>query len=198
MLSLSTQLQAVLNVLATPEYDALSEQYHKIIVTNTEELDSFSQTTKESPEDRAIQAAKAYEVFFGDRVLTPTKSTYDEAKQKNWSTACWLPAACIVKLINTVEVALALKIVAVMQCKFAIRSAGHNSNPGCSSIGESGILLDLGLLKGIVLSKDQEIASIGPAATWDEVYEELEKHSLTVVGGRASGVGVGGLILGGT
>ena len=29
------------------------------------------------------------------------------------------------------------------------------------------------------------------------IYEELEKHKLTVVGGRAAGVGVGGLITGG-
>jgi hypothetical protein len=197
MLSLSTQLQAVLDTITSPEYIELSQHYGKVITTNAETLNSFSQSTRESLEDRAVQATKASEVLFGDQVLTPSKSTFDEAKQKNWSKTCWLPAACIMKLANTVEVTLALKVVTFMRCKFAVRSAGHNSNPGCSSIGASGVLLDLSLLKDIVLSKDREVASLGPAALWDEVYEELEKHSLTVAGGRASGVGVGGLVTGG-
>ena len=39
--------------------------------------------------------------------------------------------------------------------------------------------------------------AIGPAARWGKVYTNLEKHGLTVAGGRAANVGVGGLVLGG-
>ena len=180
-----------------PEYLVVSKQYHEIITTNAEILNSFNQSNQFTLEDRAIQATQAYEVLFIDQTLTPSNSTYDEAKKKNWSTTCWLPAACIVKLNHAVEVALALKVVTFMQCKFAVRSAGHNSNSGCSSIGASGVLLDLSLLNDIVLSMDGDVVSVCPAATWNEVYDKLEKVGLTVVGGRASGVGVGGLILGG-
>jgi FAD/FMN-containing dehydrogenase len=88
-------------------------------------------------------------------------------------------------------------VITVTQSKFAIRSVGHNSNPGFSSIGVSGILLDLGALNDITLSSNGDVVSVGPGATWDMVYDELEKQQLTVVGGRASGVGVGGLITGG-
>jgi FAD/FMN-containing dehydrogenase len=110
---------------------------------------------------------------------------------------CWLPAVCILQVQNAVEVALALKIVTSTQSAFAIRSGGHNASPGFSSVGESGILLDLSALNSTTLSPDGAVASVGPGATWDRVYEELEKHELTVVGGRVSGVGVGGLVLGG-
>jgi FAD/FMN-containing dehydrogenase len=89
-------------------------------------------------------------------------------------------------------VALALKIVTRLQSDFAVRSGGHNPSPGFSSVGQSGILLDLSALNEINLSHERDVASVGPGATWDSVYEELEKHQLTVVGGRVSGVGVGG------
>ena len=52
-------------------------------------------------------------------------------------------------------------------------------------------------MNSIHLSADQKVASLEPAATWDHVYEALEKHDLSVVGGRVAGVGVGGLVLGG-
>jgi FAD/FMN-containing dehydrogenase len=101
-----------------------------------------------------------------------------------------------VKVRDTQEVALALKIVTQFQVQFAIRSGGHNANPGFGSV-EAGILIDLSSLNGIILSPNHKVVSVGPGAKWDNVYEELEKHELTVVGGRAAGVGVGGLITGG-
>lgn len=113
------------------------------------------------------------------------------------SSACWLPAACFLTLMDAFEVALALKLLTFTRLQFAVRSGGHNPNPGFSSIDESGILLDLSALSDIKLSSDKKVASIGPGATWDIVYEQLEKEELTVVGGRVKGIGVGGLMLGG-
>jgi FAD/FMN-containing dehydrogenase len=81
--------------------------------------------------------------------------------------------------------------------KFAVRNIGHNPNPGFSSVGESGVLLDLRGLNDISLSSQRDVVSVGSGATWGEVYESIERYHLTVVGGRATDVGVGGLILGG-
>ena len=50
----------------------------------------------------------------------------------------------------------------------------------------------------ITLSEDKSFVSIGPGCHWEDVYRELERHELTVVGGRVAGVGVGGLMLGGS
>ena len=41
------------------------------------------------------------------------------------------------------------------------------------------------------------IASIGTGAHWQNVYETLHQHSVTVTGGRQGVVGVGGFLLGG-
>ena len=39
--------------------------------------------------------------------------------------------------------------------------------------------------------------TIGTGLIWDDVYAALDPHNLTVVGGRESGIGVGGFVLGG-
>jgi FAD/FMN-containing dehydrogenase len=114
------------------------------------------------------------------------------------SQTCWLPAQCFIKPRSTLEVAVALKIVTLLDSKFAIRSAGHNPGPGFASIGPEGVLLDMRDINQVTLSSDKSYVSIGPGNTWEKVYNALEKSQLTVVGGRVAGVGVGGLILGGT
>jgi FAD/FMN-containing dehydrogenase len=111
---------------------------------------------------------------------------------------CWLPAACFLRVESSLDVAVALKLVTLLKSKFAVRGGGHNANPGFSSVDASGLLIDTGALNSINLSKDKKTASLGPGATWDQVYEKLEKEQLTVAGGRVKDVGVGGLLLGGT
>jgi len=114
------------------------------------------------------------------------------------SSDCWLPAACIIKARSAMDVALALLIVTTVHANFAVRSAGHNANSGFSSVGQQGVLLDLGEMNQITFNEDNSQAFIGPGSTWDEVYGALEAINLTVAGGRSGGVGVGGLILGGS
>ncbi|KAL4816909.1 hypothetical protein BDW67DRAFT_40086 [Aspergillus spinulosporus] len=83
------------------------------------------------------------------------------------------------------------------QCHFAIRSGGHTSLIGEASNIQNGITFDLSGLNTIRLSDDQKTASVGVGATWGEVYAYLDSLNLSVAGGRAAQVGVGGLTLGG-
>ena len=90
-----------------------------------------------------------------------------------------------------------MRLFTTLQATFAVRGAGHNSNPGFGSVGQQGILLDLSAINQITLDDDKSIASIGPGSTWDAVYGALEEFDLTGAGGRSANVGVGGLLLGG-
>lgn len=45
--------------------------------------------------------------------------------------------------------------------------------------------------------KSTETVDVGAGLLWDDVYDKLEPDRVTVVGGRMTGVGVAGLILGG-
>lgn len=81
-------------------------------------------------------------------------------------------------------------------CQFAVRSGGHAYVKGSSNI-EGGVTIDLQNLNSVSVSADNNLVSVGTGATWGSVYSYLDPLELTVTGGRASGVGVGGLTVGG-
>ncbi|TLS27205.1 hypothetical protein PpBr36_04906 [Pyricularia pennisetigena] len=81
-------------------------------------------------------------------------------------------------------------------CKFAVRGAGHMANPGANNI-HGGVTIDFSAMNTTTYHADRSIASIQPGTRWGSVYTELAKYSVMVLGGRASTVGVSGLILGG-
>lgn len=81
-------------------------------------------------------------------------------------------------------------------CPFAVKSGGHASFPGSSNI-EGGITVSFENMKLLEISEDRSIATIEPGYKWGEVYTELAKSDLTVVGGRVASVGTGGLTTGG-
>lgn len=113
------------------------------------------------------------------------------------SSACRLPAACIVNPTTAQEVATAVKILTKYESKFAVRSGGHNYIPGFASTNESGVLISLSLLNDVTLSDDKRTVQAGAGARWNDVYAPLTANGLTAVGAREGFVGVGGLILGG-
>lgn len=96
------------------------------------------------------------------------------------------------------------------ECRFAIRSGGHGSAHNAANIA-GGVTVDLSRLSDITISPYPGIAatnpvnstarsallSVGPGATWGEVYARLDELHLGVNGGRVAGVGIGGLTLGG-
>ncbi|KAG6335497.1 hypothetical protein ID866_3586 [Astraeus odoratus] len=49
----------------------------------------------------------------------------------------------------------------------------------------------------VTYNQTAQAATIGAGLIWDDVYAALEPYAVNVVGGRVSGVGVAGLILGG-
>jgi FAD/FMN-containing dehydrogenase len=57
--------------------------------------------------------------------------------------------------------------------------------------------MDLSKLNTISLDSKGTTASIGPGARWGDVYNYLSLKGVSVAGGRAASVGVGGLTVGG-
>ncbi|XDG01788.1 hypothetical protein ABKA04_001403 [Annulohypoxylon sp. FPYF3050] len=111
---------------------------------------------------------------------------------------------CIVSPDTAEDVSAIVEILAITAsslsnsekplCQFAIRSGGHMD---FESNINGGVTIDLRALNAISLNEDRSLASIGVGATWDEIYNYLDPLGLSVNGGRAAGVGVGGLTLGG-
>jgi hypothetical protein len=120
--------------------------------------------------------------------------------------------AIVVTPPNSLEVEQAIEILRSYPCPIAVKSGGHAPSAGMSNV-EGGVTIDLKLLNqveylgpqdwdGTPSGKGQDsweghVTRVGPGNRWSRVYEVLEKHNVSVVGGRASTVGVGGFVLGG-
>ncbi|KAJ6786099.1 hypothetical protein PWT90_05987 [Aphanocladium album] len=122
---------------------------------------------------------------------------YDFQENRYWSQQQeFTRPTCRFSPTRAEDVSLAILTFRVTQCKFAVKSGGHGAFSGASNI-QDGVTIDLIHLTDVKLSEDKKVASVGAGNTWYNVYEKLTPQNLTVVGGRVSPIGVGGLTLGG-
>ncbi|KAF9461950.1 hypothetical protein BDZ94DRAFT_1195506 [Collybia nuda] len=107
--------------------------------------------------------------------------------------------SCRVTPLGAQDVSIALSVLTKDQRKFAVRSGGHMPWAGMSNIDAPGVTIDMSNLTSVTVSKyaDRTLAHVGPGARWGPVYDAMDTHNLTVVGARATTVGVGGFLLGG-
>ncbi|KAL8993094.1 MAG: hypothetical protein Q9188_007416 [Gyalolechia gomerana] len=103
---------------------------------------------------------------------------------------------CFVTPTNTKDVSKIVTLLSQASCKFAIKAGGHGLPVGASNIAE-GVTIDLGRMNDVTLSADKTTAAVGPGAKWAQVYNVLDAQGYAIPGGRAGGVGVGGLTTGG-
>jgi len=79
----------------------------------------------------------------------------------------------------------------------AVCGGGHSAS-GASSIGEGGVVIDLGkFVKDVRVDVEGKKAYVGGGAVWKDVDEACIAHGLASVGGTVNHTGVGGLTLGG-
>ena len=90
-----------------------------------------------------------------------------------------------------------MRIIKFAQSTFSIRSGGHDFNVNHSSVGNTGILIDMANLNQTTLSTDKTSMSIGVGARWGSVYQALNGSGVSINGGRSPNPGVGGQTLGG-
>ncbi|KAL8364736.1 hypothetical protein RB595_003830 [Gaeumannomyces hyphopodioides] len=149
-------------------------------------------TTQQAEQARALLSG------LGCHVLRPDDAAFEERIGSYWSDYNRVRPWCIVQPRTADEVSRAVTALAGAGVKFAIRSGGHTTWAGASSI-EDGVTVDLGLMADTTVRDpgSAKVASIGPGARWRDVYDALEPHGLTVAGGRDGDVGVGGLVTGG-
>ncbi|KAB2571786.1 FAD-dependent monooxygenase yanF [Lasiodiplodia theobromae] len=134
---------------------------------------------------------------YGVQVAQSGSESYSCFKDQFWSVqqASQRPS-CIFQPESANEVSVAVQMSRLLECPFAVKSGGHAAFANASNI-QGGITIDMKLMNHVDLSPNRELASLGPGNKWFDVYNVLEPEGLTVVGGRVSAIGVGGLTLGG-
>jgi FAD/FMN-containing dehydrogenase len=84
----------------------------------------------------------------------------------------------------------------VAGCEFAVKSGGHAAFEGASNI-QGGLTIDLANLNEVTVRSDNAQTAVGAGNNWYDVYTKIQPMGLSVIGGRVSAIGVGGLTLGG-
>lgn len=137
----------------------------------------------------------------GHQVVYPHHEAYVESVTSYYSHSVRLTPACIIQpeLVEDVSAAVSTLVQeggSLSSCKFAVRSGGHTIWAGAANI-EDGVTIDLSKMDSTTYHAENKTASIYTGARWGSVYKMLEKDKVTVAGGRAGPVGVGGFLLGG-
>lgn len=128
--------------------------------------------------------------------------TSNDAGFANWTGDFWsqqqeeVTPATIFKPTSAIEVSSAILIAELFSCPFAVKSGGHAAFSGASNI-QGGLSIDLSGLNSLALNQDNSVISIGAGNLWVNVYDYLLPYNLSVIGGRVSTIGVGGLTTGG-
>ncbi|KAL3438361.1 hypothetical protein BDV09DRAFT_192255 [Aspergillus tetrazonus] len=136
-------------------------------------------------------------LYASEKVIADNSSTYQDITRSYWAAQQEeVRPSCIFAPEVDSEVSIAVLLAQLTNCQFAAKSGGHASFAGASN-SEGGITILFRDLNEISLSEDKSVASVGPGNNWGQVYKALEPHGVSVIGGRLSSIGVGGLLTGG-
>ncbi|KAG1747886.1 FAD-binding domain-containing protein [Suillus paluster] len=113
----------------------------------------------------------------------------------HWASSSSQVSACTFEPGTTEDLSKALQILGATRTQFAVKSGGHATNPGFSST--TGVQIAMYLFSDITYDSASQTAKVGTGAIWDDVYLTLEALGVMVLGGKVTGVGVGGVVLGG-
>ena len=76
-----------------------------------------------------------------------------------------------------------------------VKSGGHAMNPGFSS--SPGVQIAMYRFNEVSCDRRTQTVKIGTGLNFDDVYAALAPYNVSVAGGRVTGIGVGGFLLGG-
>jgi FAD/FMN-containing dehydrogenase len=131
---------------------------------------------------------------FGGTLVRPGDPTYDEDR-RIWNGSIDRSPALIAHCGGVADVIAAVKFARSNGLTVAVRGGGH-SFPG-HSVCDGGIVIDLGLMKGIRVDPEARTARVQAGALWGDVDRETQAFGLATTGGIVTHTGVAGLTLGG-
>lgn len=127
-------------------------------------------------------------------VLLPGDDGYDEARSV-WNGRFDRRPALVARCRSSHDVAAAVRFARERGLAISVKGGGHDY--AGNTVGEGGLLIDLGLMRDVVVDVAGRRAQVGGGATWREVDEATQPHGLATTAGTVSSVGVAGFTLGG-
>jgi hypothetical protein len=131
---------------------------------------------------------------FRGALVGPGEGDYDE-QRKIWNGSINRRPALIVRCAGVADVIAAVRFARATGLAAAVRGGGH-SFPGLS-LCDGGVVIDLGLMKGIRVDPEARTARVQAGVLWGELDRETQAFGLATTGGIVTHTGVAGLTLGG-
>jgi FAD/FMN-containing dehydrogenase len=134
------------------------------------------------------------EASFGGDLLRPGDPGYDEARRLHNGMIDKRPAL-IARCLTSSDVVAAVDLGRTAGLEIAVRGGGHGIAGRATT--DSGLMIDLSLMKGVRVDVRDRTVRAEPGLTWREVNDALALHGLATTGGVVSTTGIAGLTLGG-
>lgn len=176
---------------------AVSFHQNPLFVNDQLPRDSLAQPAQTQQKPIVLTKCHQLQARFPHLVSMPGDSLYEQQQSQYWSlTQTDLRPACRLTPTTSLEASQLIEYLNHNELDISITSGGHSTVLGASNL-PAGITLDLSALSSVSISADNSSVSLGPGTRWLDVYKELDPYGMTVAGGRAGSVGVGGFLLGG-
>ncbi len=140
------------------------------------------------------EAARGELSSFGERLIGPDDTRYDEARALFNAMVDKRPAL-IARCATADDVAAAIRFARAQDVPLAVRGGGHNW--GGLASADDGVVIDLSPMNAVVVDSKTATVRVGGGAVWGEVDAATGPHNLAVPTGIISTTGVAGLTLGG-
>jgi hypothetical protein len=131
---------------------------------------------------------------FRGQLVRSGDPTYDEHRAV-WNGSIDRFPALIARCAGVADVIASVGLARRAGLTVAVRGGGH-SFPGLS-VCDGGLVVDLGLMKGIRVDPEARTARVQAGVLWGELDRETQAFGLATTGGIVTHTGVAGLTLGG-
>lgn len=139
-------------------------------------------------------AVDQLQTSFRGELVRPYDAGYDEHR-KVWNGSIDRRPALIARCTGVADIRAAIRLARSQDLLVAVRGGGH-SFPGMS-VCDDGMLIDLGLMKGIRVDPEARTARVQAGVLLGELDRETQEFGLAVPSGIVTHTGLAGLTLGG-
>ena len=140
------------------------------------------------------QAARSELSSFGERLIGPDDTQYDEARALFNAMIDKRPAL-IARCKTAADVGAVIRFAREQGLPLAVRAGGHNW--GGLASADDGVVIDLSPMNSVTVDPKSATVRVGGGCLWQEVDAATQPHALAVPTGIISTTGVAGLTLGG-
>ncbi|KAJ7463581.1 FAD-binding domain-containing protein [Mycena latifolia] len=157
---------------------------------------SISSNTTAALTSASSKVCAAIRVKLGSSIVKSSGLEYNAIVMDPWSLFNSLDRpTCIVYPRTASHVQAAMKSIFRFSSHYAVQAGAHSAMVGWNTIS-NGVLISFANMTNVSYCADTETVTVLPGVHWGDAMTAVEPYGISVIGGRASDVGMG-LLLGG-